>query len=166
MPDRPPTPGRLTTTVLRTRKNARVTWASICAYLSDYTLMAVPTRTDDHTQPQDFIEMARRAKLACQEWQFAAVCNALEEGCTWDQVATACGLPDADAAKVIYQEPYQAWARGDNHPWAPCMRAAIPEGAYGDPDAEAARLDEWYIQRSHGDGSLVPGLRPVTDGLY
>lgn len=166
MPDRPPTQGRLTTTSTRTRRHARVAWGSICAFLSDWAVMAVPTRSDTHAQPRDYVTMARRVKLIGQHLQFLGVTIMLEEGRSWGEVADACGFPDPETAKAMYQEAYQAFAVGHPQPWASNMLATAPPTAYGDPDAEAARLDEWYIDRSHGDGSLVPGLRPVTDGLY
>lgn len=163
MPDL--TPGR-TTTRTRTRLHARVAWGSVCAFLSDWAIMAVPTRTDQHAQPKDYVTMARRVKLVGQHLQFLAVVMMLEEGRTWDEVTAACGFPDVETTKVMYEESYRAFVRGDPQPWASNMIATAPPNAYGDAEAEAARLDEWYIERSHGDGSLVPGLRPITDGLY
>lgn len=173
MPDRLTPAGRTTTTAPATtmsaRNRARVAFATLCAALSDWAVMAVPTRTDHHDSPLAAIETARRGKTLCQTMQFYAVVKALEEGRTWDEIAEACRLPDAEAAKVIYEKKYQAFVKGDPDPWTPDgMRSAIPPALrdHLDNEAGAAWLDEWFIERSHGDGSLVPGLRPVTDGLY
>lgn len=171
MPDPRLTPGPATTT--RTRRDARIAYASVAAALSDWALMAVPTRTDEHAGPADFVEMARRVKLLGQHMQFLGVVMMLEEGREWGEVAQACGFrdernrPDAAAAKTIYESKYDSWMHGEGDAWTPPgIRSAVPASTHGDPDAEAALLDEWYIQRSQGDGSLVPGLRPVTDWLY
>lgn len=164
MPD-PLTPGRTTT---RTRKHARVAWASLCALLSDTAALSVPTRGDRQMDPDYYVTVARRFKLISQAAQFYGVAVMREEGKSWGAVACACGLPDAEAARAIYEAKYKAFVRGEKDPWAvPGVRGAVPDGAaLSDPDVEAARLDEWCHARGLADGPLVPGLLPVTDGLY
>lgn len=155
----PNTPGR---TATGTRSHARVIWGTLCAYLSDYAALCVPTRGDRQMDSDYYVEVARRFKLIGIAAQFYAVAIMRREGATWDQVARACKLPDAEAAKVIYEAKYNAFVRGERDASVlPGMHGVLPEDAFADLEAEAARLDEWC--QAHG---IAGGLRAVTDGLY
>jgi hypothetical protein len=147
-------------TSVRTRKGARTAFSAVLRALSDYALTAVPTDSDRHAEPKEWITIARRVRALSQETTFRAVVLALESGASWYEVAGWLGhrdeynRPDEDAVRRMFELPYEEWKNGVAQAWTPDDCIPVAPDAEGDPDAVAQSLDAWYTMRTGGGHNL------------
>jgi hypothetical protein len=163
MPDNPPSRTRV-----RTRVAARTALSAVMRAASDYALTVVPTDSDRHAQPKEWLAIARRTRALSQEATFRCVVLALESGASWFEVAgwlghrDEGGLPNERAVRDMYEPAYIEWKSGTPQSWTPEDCLPVAPDADNDPDALAASLDAWYQMRTGGG----PDLKVVSGHLF
>ncbi len=138
---------------------ARVAFALACKNLSNYARGAVPTNSDRHVRPGEFVEMAARVVSDAQHaLQLAAVLER-ERGTSWEDIGDALEI-SKQAAHGRFAGAHERWRQQLAEPWAPDRGELGAE----DPATWTRRLDEWVIRhREHTDPD--PGEHPVSGNL-
>jgi hypothetical protein len=136
----------------RDRRRARLALNRTLICLADYLTQIVPTKADVHTEPTEWITVARRVRLWQLEVSLRAVTLARESGATWREIADAFALNEND----VRVGERRTWSQ----PWRLARLSTAIDGS-GDPDLDARAQDAWLARR----GASATD-RPVSGALY
>jgi hypothetical protein len=146
---------------------ARLALSEAARDLSDEARALVPTTSDDHARPGEFIEAAQQLVGAAQEVLERAVVYERQQGRSWEVVGEALGIA-RQSAHERFAEAEERWHDGLDRPYiipedGSLARSNLPDGA--DAPRDCMRwLDEW-CERYVEPGDASTGAHQVSASL-
>ncbi|GAA2266155.1 hypothetical protein GCM10010232_68130 [Streptomyces amakusaensis] len=137
--------------------------------VAEHALGGISPRADEHAEPGEFVENARRLVRCAEDALRWAVVYERERGSSWDEIGEALGPITRQSAHRRFAEQVEEWREPLDDPETVRLDGTadderIPYPA-GDPDKGAAHLDHWLLDHTSETDSWYGSAQPVSRHL-